>query len=248
MFFCIKNGQAVEILQKMDVKIGVFDAAQVDFWYKDTKEDGFLMKTNIKTANFFASVYPFVGKYSSSGYFVDDKVRAKLYENYTESRNHIRTKKILYDENGVAYLRVSTKDDYKKDFAIKNVPETADAADLQTIFAELINDFAKDRKCELEREVYDGKKHYKVIVEDKGIENRYFEGQKATIPAYKCLMYIKNLKENNDNILWDVTAETPINFWLGVNKTTNLPFVLEIKIDSTPLGALQVVPSNLDTK
>ena len=42
--------------------------------------------------------------------------------------------------------------------------------------------------------------------------------------------------------------ETPINFWLGINKMTNLPYVLEIKIDSTPLGALQVTPSNLDTK
>lgn len=248
MLFCIKNAFAVEILQKMDVKIGVFDAAQVDFWYKNESDNKFLIKTNVNTANFFASVYPFIGKYSSYGIFVDEGVRAKLYENQTESRNHVRTKKILYDENGVAYLRISTKDDYKREFPIMNVPDTANVADLQTIFAELINDFAKNRVCNLVREVYDGKKHYKVVVEDKGIENRYFDWQKATIPAYKCSMYIQNLKENNDNILWDVTSETPINFWLGINKMTNLPYVLEIKIDSTPLGALQVTPSNLDTK
>ena len=59
---------------------------------------------------------------------------------------------------------------------------------------------------------------------------------------------MKNLKENNDNILWDVSADKPINLWLGVDKTTGLPLIYEIKIDSTPLGELKVMPSNLDVK
>lgn len=248
MFFCMKNVDAVEILQKMDIKIGVFDAGHMDFWYKDVEENKFMIKTNIKTTNFFGSVYPFVGKYASRGMFDVDKAIASVYENSTESRNHIRTKTILYDEKGVAYLRLSSKDDSKKEFPIKNVPKSADAADLQTIFAELVNKFAKSRRCTLEREVYDGKKHYKAIAEDVGIENRYFDWKKSTVPSYKCSLFIKNLKKNNDNILWDVTAETPINIWLGVDEETNLPYVLEIKIDSTPLGALQVIPSNMNTK
>ena len=62
--------------------------------------------------------------------------------------------------------------------------------------------------------------------------------------AYKCSFYIENLKENNDNILWDISAQTPINVWFGVDNKDNLPKILEIKIDSTPLGAVQVTPSN----
>lgn len=97
------------------------------------------------------------------------------------------------------------------------------------------------------REVYDGKKHYKVIVRDEGTENRYFDLLKRTGNSYKCSIYIENLKNNNDNILWDVSAEKPIYLWIGADVGTKLPFVLEIRIDSTPLGALKVTPRTVET-
>ena len=46
------------------------------------------------------------------------------------------------------------------------------------------------------------------------------------------------MKENNDNILWDITADKPINFWVDGRKEE----ILEIKIDKTPLGEVKVYP------
>ena len=83
---------------------------------------------------------------------------------------------------------------------LDNVPQTADAADLQTVFAELIKKFRAKKSCAMVREVFDRKKHYKVIIKDTGRENRLFEGLNRTENAYKCSIYIENLKNNNDNI------------------------------------------------
>lgn len=238
--------------QTMDVGIGVFDAATILLDYDATDKD-YKISAEVRTANFFDTIYPFIGRYSSEGSNLEANkttkdVLPKIYQTYTKSRNHIRTKKIFYDENGYAYQRISTKDAKKNVVPIKDVPKTADAADLQTIFAELIGNFNQTRSCALVREVYDGKKHYRVIAQDEGTENRYFDLLKRTENSYKCSLYIENLKDNNDNILWDVSAETPIYFWIGVEQISKLPYVLEIRIDSTPLGALKVVPTSLKIK
>lgn len=119
---------------------------------------------------------------------------------------------------------------------------------MQTVFAGLIGSFCRTKSCATVREVYDGKKHYRVIARDEGTESRYFELPGRTENAYKCSIYIENLKDNNDNILWDVSAEKPIWLWIGVDAAADLPYVREIRIDSTPLGALKVTPKTLEIK
>ena len=235
--------------QTLDVSIGIFDAATIVLDYKAMPEE-YKISAEVKTANFFDTLYPFIGRYSSKGSVFETKGKVRdilpeIYQTYTKSRSHVRTKTILYNDDGYAYQRISTKDEKKNVVPITGVPQTADAADLQTIFAELIGNFNQTRSCHLEREVYDGKKHYKVIAQDQGSENRYFDLLKRTENSYKCSFYIENLKDNNDNILWDVSAETPIYFWIGVEQMSKLPYVLEIRIDSTPLGALKVIPTSL---
>ena len=150
-----------------------------------------------------------------------------------------------------AYIKANkgniTKDEKKNTVPINNVPESADAADLQTVFAELIHNFNQTRRCAMQREVYDGKKHYRVIIRDEGTENRYFDWLKRTENSYKCSFYIENLKENNDNILWDVSADRPIYLWVGVDAKKGVPYVAEIRIEATPLGALTVTPRSFAT-
>ncbi len=163
------------------------------------------------------------------------------------SRNNKLTNKIFYDRKGQAYQRVSTKDKKVKTAAIQNIPSSADAADLQAVFTAVIENFRRTQKCALTKEVYDGKKHYRVIVTDKGAGNHYSVLSGKMEPAYECAAYIKNLKANNDNILWDVSAEKPIHIWLGWDKNVKMPNLLEINIDSTPLGALKVTPRTLRT-
>lgn len=241
------NAQAKGFVESMNVKIGVFEAATIKLDYNNN-DVFYNISAEIATANFFGKMYPFTAKYMSKGKVLETTVLPDVYETYTESRKHIRTKKIFYDDKGIAYKRVSTKDEKVNEREIKNVPETANSGDLQTIFAILLSNFDKTKNCDILREVYDGKKHYKVIAKSEGIETKYFDFMKKSGPAYKCSLYIENLKENNDNILWDVSADKPINIWIGLDEKTKIPYVLEIRIDSTPLGAVEIKPSTLEIK
>ncbi len=246
LFFAAGNAYASGFRQEMDVSIGVFDAASVTLNYEENK-NGYDIAADVATANLFDTLYPFKGKYRSVGKKLKNGVLPQLYQADMQSRSHKRLKKILYDKSGRAYKRVSAKDGRQNEKAITNISKSADAADLQAVFAEVIMNFQKKQSCALQREIYDGKKHYLAIAADKGSESRYFDFTGKAEPAYKCAFYIKNLKENNDNILWDVSADKPINIWIGQDKKTKMPFLLEIGIDSTPLGALKVVPRTLKT-
>lgn len=254
-WLCFWSGraEAVGFRQEMDVQIGIFDAADIVLDYAATDER-YVISAEVKTANLFDAVYPFIGRYESRGMqgsaarnAAERDILPEIYQTYTQSRNHIRTKKIFYDDKGFAYQRISTKDEKKNTVPINNVPESADAADLQTVFAELIHNFNQTRRCAMQREVYDGKKHYRVIIKDEGTENRYFDWLKRTENSYKCSFYIENLKENNDNILWDVSADRPIYLWVGVDAEKDVPYVAEIRIEATPLGALTVTPRSFTT-
>jgi hypothetical protein len=245
IFAMINSAEAVTLNQQMDVNIGVFDAAKIELNYK-ANQDNFLINAIVNTANLFNTLYPFKGKYQSKGDIVNDKMKPEIYETETQTRNHVRTKKIFYDDKGIAYKRLSTKDKKVSEKPIINVPPSVNAADLQSVFADLLNQFLKTQSCNMTREVYDGKKHYKVIAKDNGMDKRYFTWYQKEEQAYRCSIYIENLKDNNDNILWEVTAEKPIKLWIGQDKKTKMPFVLQIVIDSTPLGMLEVTPSKVE--
>ncbi len=241
-FYCFDVG-AIGFKQNFNVRVGVFDAATVMIGFED-ENNQYQIKAEVKTANFFGGIYPFFGVYKANGRLLNDVVLPLVYETKTETRSNTRTKKILY-QNGRAYKRISSKNGKFNEVEIKNIPSTSDVSDLQTVFAELISNFSKNRDCTITREIYDGKKHYKVIAESRGFENRWFDYLNKNENAYRCSVYIENLRDNNDNVLWDVSAETPINLWLGVDNGKNLPKILEISIDSTPLGGVQITPIDL---
>lgn len=245
VFAMVNTAEALTLNQKMDVSIGVFDAAKIELNYK-TDSKNFIINAMVKTANLFNTLYPFKGKYQSKGLFASNKIIPAMYETQTETRNHIRTKKIFYDDNGIAYKRLSTKDKKISEKPIADVPPSVNAADLQSVFADLLNQFLKTQSCDMTREVYDGKKHYNVIVKSNGIEKRYFSWHQREEQAYRCSIYIENLKDNNDNILWELSAERPIKLWIGQDEKTKMPFVLQIVIDSTPLGMLEVTPRTVE--
>lgn len=240
------QAEAVQLRQEMDARIGIFDAATALLEYEE-KGGRYVIGAEVKTANLFDSFYPFTARYASTGR-TKSHFLPELYQTFTQSNSHIRTKKIFYDAAGKAYKRISTKDEKQNTVLIDNVPKNANAADLQTVFAELIGQFRKSGSCMLTREIYDGKKHYRVIVKDLGREKYYAEYLKRTENAAVCSVYIQNLKDNNDNILWDISAEKPINLYIGTDTATKMPYVLEISIDSTPLGALKVTPKSLKIK
>jgi len=245
LLFAARESAAMVLKQQMNVNIGVFDAASVSLQY-DNADNRFYMSATVRTENLFDTLYPFKAIYESKGQRYKDKVIPEIYQTRTQSRNHIRTKKIFYNDKGVAYKRISTKDDKVNESAISGVSKTADAGDLQSVFAEFIQNLADYGHCNLIREIDDGKKHYKFISKDEGMVTRYFEFTKKEEKAHFCSVYVENLKDNNDNILWNVSADKPIKLWVGQDEKTGMPFVFEIGIDSTPLGALKVEPISLD--
>lgn len=242
------NAYAGGVSEELDVEIGVFDAATIKLEY-DEHGGRYDIQTTVQTANLFDTLYPFKGKYQSVGKVLKNgDLVPEEYITSNKTRSHVRKKNVFYDKKGKAYKSVSSKDGREKINLIDNVPVTADAADLQTVLAEFVKSFSLQKRCALEREVYDRKKHYKVIFKDVKRENRYFEGLKREENAYLCSLYIENLKDNNDNILWDVSADKPISVWLSYDEKVKMPFLLEIKIDSTPLGELKVSPRTLEFK
>lgn len=247
MLFGALSCDASELRQKFDVELGFFDAAQMELVYEDNDKN-FSIRADVYTVHLFDTFYPFLGRYRSKGEIKSGRTVPQIYQTYTKTRNHVRTKKILYDKDGFAYKRISTKDENVREAAISNVPKSADAADLQSVFADLVGMIKRTGKCDLTREIYDGKKHYKVVFTDKGTQKRQFDYLKTKGEGKLCLMYVENLIDNNDNILWDVSADKPIKIWLVQDKTTKIPYVMEIRIDSTPLGALKVVPTAVDIK
>lgn len=238
------NVYAAGLQQTFTVQIGVFDAATAGITY-ETEKGGFNIAAEVATANLFNTLYPFKALYQSRGLLLRDEIVPEIYQAKTLSRSHQRIKKILYDQKGQAYKRVSIKDMKEKTAIIQNILPHADAADLQTVFAMVIHHFRQQKRCAMAREIYDGKKHYKVIVSDKGAGKHYSVLSDKYELAYQCDIYVQNLKNNNDNILWDISAERPIHIWLGWNPTVKMPYFLEIGIDSTPLGALKITPRSL---
>lgn len=240
------NVYAAGVSQEMDVVIGMFDAAKIKFEY-DERGGRYDIQTTVQTANLFDTLYPFKGKYQSVGKVLrNGDLMPEEYIMTNETRRHVRGKNVLYDKKGKAYKSVAIKDGREKISLINDAPQTADVADLQTVFAELIKNFSRQKSCALVREIYDRKKHYKVVSRDVRREKRYFEGLEREENTYLCSLYIENLKDNNDNVLWDVSADRPISVWLSYDEKAKMPFLLEIKIDSTPLGELKVSPRTLE--
>lgn len=242
--FWAKVSFAYNIKQHMLVHLGVFDAAEIDFFY--TFDDiSFDIKADVVTRNVFDVFYPFQASYEAKGKLRKGKLLSETYAAYSKTRNHIRTKQIFYNAEGIAYKRVSTKDKKIKTARIVNVPNSANAADLQSVFAAFIMFYKEKQSCRMVREIYDGKKHYKIWGEDKGTETKYVDFLRQRIQTKICNIVIKNLTNNNDALL-DASADRVIKLWLGTDIATEMPFVVEIGVDSTPLGALKVTPVTLN--
>ncbi len=224
----------------MLVQLGIFDAAEIDLFYTFDK-NSFDIKANVVTTHIFDTLYPFIASYEAKGNLIEDALLPVSYNAYSKTRNHVRTNQIFYNERGVAYKRISVKDQRKKEKAITDVPPTADVADLQSVFADFILFYKNQQSCEMSKEIYDGKKHYKIFGKNGENEERYVDFLQKKVLAHQCYITLSNLK-NNDDALLDASADRIINLWLGVDGKTEMPFVIEIGVDSTPLGALKVTP------
>lgn len=232
--------QAFSIKHDFNVFIGVFNASNTDFTYSLTPQD-YSVKSSVKTAGVFDTLYPFKADYATTGKIKGKELETTSYKYKSQSRFSSRRKELIYDQNGIPVYRISAKNDKEKKVKIEPDVNNKDTTDLQTVIAELAMHYNKEHNCNARMQVFDGKKRYDAIFKDNDVEYlRVNENTPFSGTARKCSMYIDRLASDGDDLLWDLTSEKPINFWILKDQKTQLPFIAKIEIEDTPLGKLQV--------
>lgn len=242
------KAEAFSVEHDFTVFIGPFNASKTNFEYALTPQE-YSVKSNVKTFGIFDTLYPFEAHYFTNGKIKGKRLETNSYKYKSKSRFSRRSKELVYNEKGIPLYRVSSKNGKEKKVDIAESAHNEDTTDLQTVFAELARQYNKVKFCDSRMEVFDGKRRFDVIFRDEGKEELKadkdfpFEGTAA-----KCSMYIDSLGTKGDDLLWDVTSDAPIYFWILEDKEHKVPFIAKIEIESTPLGKLRVYTHNITVK
>lgn len=240
------QAQAVSVKHDFTVILGPFNASRTSFTYNLAPES-YQIESTVRTAGVFDNLYPFRADYMTSGSINNGKLQTRRYYYRSKSRFNRRSKELVYDDNGIPVYRISTKNDKEKKVAIEPSSEHNGTTDLQTVFAELSKQYNEVKFCDSRMQVFDGKRRFDVIFKDEGQEeltaNQYSQlsGQ-----ASKCSMYIDKLNSKDDDLLWELTSERPIYFW--ILEQQGRPYIARIMIENTPLGRLDVYTTQITIK
>ena len=243
----IQPAQAFSVRHDFSVQIGPFDASRTNFEYALTPTE-YRVESTVKTNGLFDTLYPFRADYATTGKINGDNMETRSYKYKSQSRFTSRSRELVYDRNGKPLYRLSAKNGKEKKVDILPDAKNKDTTDLQTVFAELARQYNRFKFCDSRMEVFDGKRRYDVIFKDEGKELLNDETLPYKGEAVKCSMYIDSLGSSGDDLLWDVTQDEPIYFWIMEDGVRKLPFIAKIEIDSTPLGRLQVLTQNITIK
>lgn len=174
-------------------------------------------------------------------------METRSYKYKSQSRFTSRSRELVYDRNGKPLYRLSAKNGKEKKSTSCPTPKQRHHRPANR-FAELARQYNRFKFCDSRMEVFDGKRRYDVIFKDEGKELLNDETLPYKGEAVKCSMYIDSLGSSGDDLLWDVTQDEPIYFWIMEDGVRKLPFIAKIEIDSTPLGRLQVLTQNITIK
>ena len=231
--------------QNLNVNIGIFDAARATMQY-EIDENSYAFSSAVKTAGLFGKLYYFDALYSTKGKIVDNKFITQSYQYTSKSSSHTRTKELVFDKLGTLYERKSSKDNKEKIVKIDVKNQTFDFNDLQSVFAYLTKQLKENRFCDTKQTVFDGKKTYQISITDEGLTDFADKDVAYKGKALKCSMIIKRTDTQDDDLLFNTTAEREIYFWIA--KHEQMPFVAKIEIDSTPLGKLKAYTTDVNIK
>lgn len=238
---------AYSVEHKFMVTIGPFEASKTGFTYT-LSPDSYKVESMAETFGLFDTLYPFRANYFTSGKIKQQDFITSDYHYISKSRFNTRTKKLIYNDKGLPTQRISSKNDNQKKVSIINEPENQDTTDLQTVFAELAHQYSIYKFCDSRMRVFDGKRRFDVIFQDEGqeeiIPNQY---SSLSGKATKCSFHIDKLDSKGDDLLWKVTSDRPIYFWLMEDEKQK-PFIAKISLEKTPLGPLDVYTTEVKIK
>lgn len=243
--FCRTAG-AFSVTHEFNIGIGPFDASRTRFSYT-LEQQTFEINSSVKTFGVFDTLYPFKADYQTAGKISQNGLLPLNYRYKSQTRFNKRSKELVYDDAGTLLYRKSSKNGRSKKIDIPADDKNTGTTDFQTVFAKLARQYQKVRFCDSRMPVFDGKRRFDVIFKDEGTEtlpqteNSPFSGEAA-----KCSMYIDKLKNDDDDMLMQISSERPIYFW--IMERENKPFIARIHIDETPLGALDAYAADIQIK
>lgn len=247
MVFAAK-AQALSVKHHLNATIGPFNASTAEFEYRLGNND-YAIQSTIRTNGLFDTLYPFEATYSTTGRIKNQNMETTSYKYKSKSRFSRRTKEMIYNEKGEPVYSVSTKNKKEKIKDIIPTPNNQDTTDLQTVIAEIAKKYNDVHFCESKMQIFDGKRRFDVIVEDEGKEQLTeskdfpFSGMAA-----KCSMFIDKLGSKGDDLLWQLTSDKRIYFWIMQEEKTSAPFIARVYIKDTPLGEMNVYTSKIEVK
>ena len=239
---------AFSVEHNFKVELGVFDASRTKFTYEILPQS-YNVHSVVKTNGFFDTVYPFKAHYATTGKISGKKIVTTSYKYNSETRFSQRTRELIYDQNGNPIYRINTKNNKTKKRKIEQQKKNEGTTDLQTVIAKLALQYNRTKKCAARMEVFDGKRRFATIFKDEGKEDLpKSEFSPFSGKAHKCSMYIDRLASEGDDLLWELTSEQPVNFWILQDSKTNIPFIAKIEIENTPLGKMDVYTQSIKIK
>lgn len=244
----VRPAAAVSVKHYFSAFVGPFNASVADFEYQ---LDGgrYAVYSNIYTHGVFDTLYPFAAKYATTGLVKPQGMQTETYSYQSQSRFSKRTKEVIYSSKGVPLQTISSKNGREKIKKIKNPGNIDDTTDLQTVVAKIARQYNQTRSCNAEMRVFDGKRRFNVIFKDMGREkieagkDSPYQGE-----AEKCSMYIDRLQEDGDDILWKLTSESPVYFWIMEDPDSGAPFIARVNVENTPLGEMNVYTTKIEVK
>ena len=235
-----KPAAAFSVEHQFTVFLGPFNASKTTFTYSLTDRD-YRVNSTVRTAGIFDSLYPFRANYATTGKIKNGNFETTSYHYDSRSRFNKRSKEMVYNDKGEPVYRISTKNDKTKKVEIEPDLNNRDTTDLQTVFAELSRQYNQVKFCDSRLQVFDGKRRFDVIFKDEGREELpVSEYSPYAGTAAKCSMYIDKLGAKGDDLLWELTSDRPIYFWIMTDAQSGRPFIARVIVEDTPLGRLEV--------
>lgn len=240
------NAAALNVKHDFTAFIGPFNASTAEFEYVIHAKD-YAVNSKVRTNGTFDVLYPFQAEYATSGRIKKDLLETATYRYKSKTRFSKRSKEMIYNANGQPIYSISSKNGKEKKKTIEISADNSNTTNLQTVLAALAKHYGEVHFCASKVQVFDGKKRYDVIFEDEGTENiEANEYSKFSGPAAKCSMYIDKLGAEGDDMLWQLTSDRPIYFWILRDEETNAPFIARVKINETPLGKMDVYTTKIE--
>jgi len=244
----VPPAEALSVKHDFTAFVGPFNASTAEFEYTLTPKN-YAVRSVVRTNGTFGFLYPFEANYHTGGNIEGGKFETSAYSYTSKSRFNKRSKVMIYNKDGQPIFTVSSKNGKEKKKEIEISADNKGTTNLQTVLAAIARQYNEVGFCDSKIAIFDGKRRFDAIFRDEGKENLKANEYSAFAgSAAKCSMYIDKLGAEGDDLLWQLSSDRPVYFWILKDEQSGAPFIARVKIDETPLGEMNVYTTKIEVK